>query len=412
MKLKKNYFFIIFTLFFTVNLIGQEKKKISKIIISGNEKTKTFVIMGMIRTNVGDPFIPGTLNKIKRYLENQRKFSKVLVSSQEIEKNKVIVYIYVKDKWSLILAPYFNYSHSEAAYGFLFLESNFLGLQNILLFSLIKEYGEINGKFAYSHPRVLSSLFSYVIMGERNYFPIEEYNRDQKTSSFYRDEIGGLIKAKYQFYAEHYLMLSFKNYEYKDDLVPKRKGTNRYWRFFLELDWLSYTHFFAKGTYLGFYYEKDFLKSDVSRSRIGIKFEQYFNPFGLHNIYINAYFFHTFDINQDYDIRIGSEPNFYYGVLRGYESRQLKSNTAFSGTFEYRLPLFEVFSTTFMAVPFYDSALVSEKEDVSQLEYQHSIGLGVRFYLKEVLIPAIQIYFAYGLIYNNISTGFMIGARM
>ncbi|HCL57857.1 MAG TPA: hypothetical protein DHW82_12740 [Spirochaetia bacterium] len=384
---------------------------IKNIIVSGNEKTKETVIQTIIRTRPGDPFTEETIYRIKRYLENQRKFSEVAVSYKIENEKEVSLFIYVKDKWSIIGAPYYSYRDSGSSYGFIFLESNLFGYQNIFLLSMIYEYKHLNGTLLYSHPRVLGSLFSYVLKGIRNYQPVKDYEKDTVVSSFFKDEIGGSATAKYQFYGEHYLMLAFHHYQYQNDFDSYReKGFSEYFQVYLELDWTHYQNFFGQGTYLGLYYDHDLFSEKNPRHLFGFKLEQFFNPYQLHNVYFNFNAFHTLKIKNSFEQRIGQDGTDYAAPLRGYEKGQLKAKTAMTSTIEYRLPLFELFSTDFLAVPFFDASFSSPDSKKFHLDY--STGIAFRFYLKEVLIPAVEVFAGYGIPYKNLAIGIMIGTRM
>ena len=109
-------------LFPAIYLPAQEEPAlIGRIVITGNERTRESVIRAIIRTREGEPFTRETPSRIKRYLDNQRKFSRVEVS-YKIEERLATILIYVKDKWSLIAAPYYSYKGGDSAYGLLFLE--------------------------------------------------------------------------------------------------------------------------------------------------------------------------------------------------------------------------------------------------------------------------------------------------
>ena len=390
-----------------------EPPVIGKIVITGNERTRESVIRAIIRTREGEIFTRETPLRIKRYLDNQRKFSRVEVT-YKIEDRLATILIYVKDKWSLIAAPYYSYKAGESSYGFLFLESNFLGYQNVLFLSSIYEYEHLNGKFLYSHPRVLGSLFSYVALLERDYHPVENYRDGEKISEFMRDEYGGLMNFKYQFYGEHYLMLLLKNYRFEDGDTPLGQGSGfrHTAKCYVELDWLHFKDFMAYGTYVGIYYEND-LGGSVDFKRAGGKIEQFFNPVAQHNLYLGAHFFYTFDVTPTFEARLGQDQTEYFGFLRGYEKGQIEALQALTASMEYRIPLVEVFSTTLIFTAFTDLALsTTRKEFLSLGEFDYAVGGAFRFYLKEVLIPAVQVYAAYGFKYENLSIGVMIGARL
>lgn len=388
-----------------------KESTIRAIIIEGNKWTRDEVIKTIIRTKVGDPFNDKTISKIKRYLENQRKFAEVKVKAIQ-EGSDVAIFIYVKDKWSLVLAPYFSTNETGSSYGFIFLESNFLGYQNILLTSVIYEYEHANGVLLYSHPRVLGTSFSYVLLFRKDYYPVNTYSKGNKISSFYREEDGEEITLKYQFWAEHYIMFAMNRFDYTLSGSEEDQGHNRFFKTYLELDWLSFKGFFAKGRYLGLYFEEDSMLSDVERRIAGLKFEQYFAPYKQTNIYFNLHYYYAFKITDAFTPRIGQNEDNYYGPLRGYEAFQLKAKHAFTFSSEYRIPLGSVLQTETVIAPFFDTAFHSGAEGFKINEFDYTAGLALRVYFKEILVPAIQFFAGYGFKYENFSLGFSIGSRL
>lgn len=199
----------------------------------------------------------------------------------------------------------------------------------------------------------------------------------------------------------------YQFYDQRPDLVFQN-GKVQYFQVYLELDWTHYKDFFGKGTYLGLYWEKNTFWSDVKHHIIGLKVEQFFSPYKEHNFYLASYFFSMLEKQKYFEERIGQDATSYSGPLRGYEKNQILATQGLSFSFEYRVPLLEIFSTTLVISPFLDGALVS----FSKKDFHYTFGLAGRFYFKQILIPAIQFYVGYGPKYNNSSLGFIIGTRL
>jgi len=384
---------------------------IKNIIVTGNEKTKTEVILGIARVKVGDEFTEDTVKNIKRYLDNQRKFEEVEVSYQKDSDNNVIITIKVKDKWSIIGIPYFAYKDSDVSFGFIFLESNLLGYQNSIVLSAIYDK-KPDFFFLFSHPRVRNSLFSYVIGIAKKYEEIDVFDKNKITENFTREYYGGFITLKYQFYGEHYIMFSLNNYRYENQKYDyKEKGYNSFSGIFLELDWSSFEGYYAEGNYLGLYYENNLWYSDTERKIAGFKFESFFNPYKKQNIYIGINGFHAFKLDPFFKETIGRDQSFYVGQLRGYKKYQIRTDSGITNNLEYRIPITKIFSTDFILVPFFDTA-VSYQEKRKNWKIDSGTGLALRFYLNKVIIPVMEIYFGYGLRYKEYSFGFTLGGRM
>jgi len=406
--LKKTLLLIIILL---IQNIIYPKTIISEIEVIGNQKTRSEVILGIARVKVGDEFNEDILKNIKRYLDNQRKFEEVEVKAEKLSEDNVKIIIRVKDKWSIILLPYFAYKNENTSFGLVFIESNLFGYQNSIVISPIYENKKINFFTLFSHPRVKNSLFSYVIGASRLYKDIDIFDMNSVIDNFSQDSYGGFITLKYQFYGEHYIMWSNYNYYYKIVKEPYiEKGKNSFTRLFLKLDWTNYDGYYCEGNYLGLFYEKDLWFSDIKRSITGLKFESFINPYKRQNIYIAFNMFHTFKIDNFFEETIGQDATFYVGPLRGYKKYQIRTETAITNNIEYRIPLAKVFSTDFLVVPFFDSAYWKEKSNNWRLDY--STGISLRFFINKVIIPAMELYFAYGLVYKEYAIGFMIGGRL
>lgn len=403
-------FFIALFLLGSFSFADSEPRLIKKILIQGNERTREIVIRGIIRTSEGDIYDVNTVAKIQRYLDNQRKFSYVKVSSIE-EKDGAVILIDVKDKWSIVPVPYYSNQQGDQAFGAAFLESNFLGFQNILLFSVVHEFNNWNGTFLYSHPRVLGSRFSYTALANKTTEKIYHFEGTDRNGFFFRTETGGDVNLKYQFHDEHYFMVHFFTSGYKiEENTQKSNGLNNYVQLFLELDWTHYDGIIGRGSYLGLYYEKDFL-SDTKRTQIGAKGEHYLKPGRDQNIYLNLNYFYCFEISRYFEERLGGNPTSYNAPLRGYETMQIPAKHAISATGEYRVSVLELFSVDLSLVPFVDLLFSSPENNQAPDKFDCSTGLGFRFYFKEVLVPAAQAYFGYSIKNKDYSIGLTVGTK-
>ena len=85
---------------------------VGEIIITGNKKTKAFIILREIPFKQGDEYrLPALVNKFeeaRRQLMNTSLFNEVVVAVKNFEGNKVNVIVDVKERWYLFPLPYFK----------------------------------------------------------------------------------------------------------------------------------------------------------------------------------------------------------------------------------------------------------------------------------------------------------------
>ncbi len=130
---------------------------INQIFITGNKKTKNYVIERELPFKRGDsillPQLVSSFQRSKELLINTRLFTDVIVSLKTFHGYLVDVEIDVKERWYLFPVPYFrpvdrnlsawaekNYSLSRVNYGLKFLHSNFTGRNDRLRMWLITGY--------------------------------------------------------------------------------------------------------------------------------------------------------------------------------------------------------------------------------------------------------------------------------
>ena len=90
--------------------------------------------------------------------------------------------------------------------------------------------------------------------------------------------------------------------------------------------------------------------------------------------------------------------------LRGFESGQFLGRSAMTSNVEWRTLPTELFTLQFGAVAFYDTAGIANEEDLSDLAFFHSVGLGGR--LVNPISNRIVMRFDWGLPLNGPGSGF------
>jgi outer membrane protein assembly factor BamA len=130
---------------------------INKIFISGNKKTKDFIITRELPFHQGDtvylPDLVAGFQRSKELLINTRLFNDVIVSIKNFYGYLADIQIDVKERWYFFPVPYFrpidrnlsawadkNYSLSRVNYGIKLLHNNFTGRNDRLRMWLITGY--------------------------------------------------------------------------------------------------------------------------------------------------------------------------------------------------------------------------------------------------------------------------------
>jgi len=130
---------------------------ISDIIITGNKKTKPYIIERELPFKRGDsiylPDLVAAFQRARELLFNTRLFNEVVVSLKSFHGYLVEVSIDVKERWYIFPIPYFrpvdrnltawqekNYSLSRVNYGLKFSHNNFTGRNDRLRLWLITGY--------------------------------------------------------------------------------------------------------------------------------------------------------------------------------------------------------------------------------------------------------------------------------
>ena len=130
---------------------------ISEINISGNKKTKPYIIERELPFKKGDSvYLPDLVSRFQRAKElliNTRLFNEVIVSLKNFRGYLVDIQIEVKERWYIFPIPYFkpvdrniaawadkNYSLSRVNYGLKFSHNNFTGRNDKLRLWLITGY--------------------------------------------------------------------------------------------------------------------------------------------------------------------------------------------------------------------------------------------------------------------------------
>jgi outer membrane protein assembly factor BamA len=151
------------------NIDSSSKIKVISITITGNKKTKSYIILNEIQFKTGDSIIAGELYQnliaAKQQVYNTSLFTEVQITPELIDGFHVIIHVAVKEKWYIFPTPQFqlidrnfndwiktyNASLSRVIYGAKFAHYNLSGRNDKLRIYLLNGYAR-NIAFNYTAP--------------------------------------------------------------------------------------------------------------------------------------------------------------------------------------------------------------------------------------------------------------------
>ncbi len=131
-----------------------EGKKVSKIVVVGNDKTRDIVILREMKTRVGDRFSAERIEQDRKRIQNLLLFTRVEIYAARSGDDQVGLIIIVSERWHFFPYPLLflnERSWDKWSYGVGVLHNNIRGLNNKLLAELWFGYNP-GGQFSYVNP--------------------------------------------------------------------------------------------------------------------------------------------------------------------------------------------------------------------------------------------------------------------
>ncbi|MBO9571243.1 MAG: hypothetical protein J7497_03400, partial [Chitinophagaceae bacterium] len=204
---KKYYWLVAIAILNGIGVSAQTKYVIGEIFVTGNKKTKTYVVERELPFKAGDSvLLPELVQKFevaRQQLINTRLFNEAIVALKSIHGHYVDIYIELKERWYIFPLPYLRpvdrnlsewakqgYSADRINYGFKFTHYNFSGRNDKVRLWLITGYSK-QIQFEYDQPYADKTLkngykisFGYSDTKEINY---ATFNNEQ----MFTDTVGG-----------------------------------------------------------------------------------------------------------------------------------------------------------------------------------------------------------------------------
>jgi hypothetical protein len=136
---------------------AHSEDRIARIVVTGNERTRSCVILELAEISEGEKLTDIDCEKVKQNLLLSGIFSDVSLSAVIDESGGAVVTIGVKDKWTLIPVPSGSYGSGGWSAGLDIVEFNLFGLRKTLVVGGSDSDLGLSGTIAYIDPRFLGA---------------------------------------------------------------------------------------------------------------------------------------------------------------------------------------------------------------------------------------------------------------
>ena len=429
--------------------------EIESIAVEGNTKTTADTVELIARIDTGDDWKPEMKDEIERRLISSGLFSEASVFWEAVAGG-VKVHIQVKDKHSWVIAPAFYNQPTNTGGGVGYGENNLFGLdQKLLIYAQIAT-GDSFFVGAWVIPNIggtrFYAQFDTYLASSRNieYAPPTSYLQDPiavresrirylnggfklGVELFRGVKLDARIRAANVAYSDVKLCSNDSSMPDTDDscvhgrsatladlgpaglVAPGAEG----WDISNEYEFTIDRRANYYGVYTGYRYGLDYeysLGSDFHYSRFAISAYKAWQVLERHNLVLKGSY------NQGHHLPFQQELLTGGTSMRGWINGQFRGDMQALGNVEYSFPLLPAIpfpeplgDLSVRGLFFWDSAYTTfltdsnpERNYLPNSRYgssgvsvgagfKNSVGAGVRFYLKSIVIPLLGLDFGYGL---------------
>ena len=410
---------------------------IKEITVEDAEKTTNDTVILIANIEVGDDWSPQVEEQVKTNLNSSGLFKSVEVFWENVAGG-VRVRILVKDKHSWVIAPTFYNQPTNTGGGVGFGENNLFGLnQKLLLYAQIAT-GDSFFIGAWVIPSIGGSRFyaqfDTLLKSSRNieYAPPGDYvSNPEKVRESRIHYLNGGVKLGVELFHGVKLdgrlrgaKVSYPSAKYvgsrtpEQDLgisagdpipAPGKEGADISTEWTFSIDNRANYYGVTKGKKYQLSYERALpeLGSDFHYYYTGLSLYQGWQVLDRHNLVLktSAGYGHHLPFQQEY--RTGGT------TMRGYKNDQFRGDFKASANAEYSFPLIGLFGLSMRGLMFWDAAyttfltdsnpernyLPGSRRDQQDMlaPLKNSVGVGTRFYLRQIVLPLLGVDFGYGL---------------
>lgn len=230
------------------NKVSSDKFIISDILISGNKKTKDYIILREMKMKVGDSIIPSEIHRklteSRDLIYNSTLFSIVELLPLFKDSNKIVIKVNLVERWYIYPSPVFKladrnfnewYKTNRAdfdrvTYGVKFSHNNLTGRGDDLDIYMLNGYSR-NFSVGYSNPYINKNLSlglsikAGLSQNREVAYKTTYYNKSLTYKNNYLDKtsfvFGGTLKYRRGFYRKHFFSLFYNFNKINDTLLTE-----------------------------------------------------------------------------------------------------------------------------------------------------------------------------------------------
>lgn len=434
---------------------------IREIVVEGNTKTTTDTVELIAKIEVGDDWTSDMLDRIKADLVSSGLFKDVdgfwdacgPATRPKCDAPGVRVHLTVKDKHSWVIAPAFYNQPTNTGGGIGFGENNLFGENQKLLL-----YGQI----ATGDSFFIGAWVVPAIGGTRFYAQLDTYLKTARvieyepptgyTSNpeavrqsrmnylnggfklgielFRGIKLDARLRGAYVSYQDvHALTTDLTRIttdptaDINNPPAPGKEGWDVSNEIGLTIDRRANWY----GIQSGYRYQTSF---EYTLPKLGSDFHYYLFNLSLyravqvlerHNLVAKA------AVNLGHDLPFQQEFSMGGTAMRGYINSQFRGDLRVAGNLEYSLPLFTVAGLSIRGLGFFDSGYTTFQNATNDernylpssrrgapgtstlAPFKNSVGVGTRFYLRQIVLPLLGLDFGYGLEARDLQIYLAIG---
>jgi outer membrane protein assembly factor BamA len=408
---------------------------VDEVTVLGTEKTRPETVQSYSRLAVGDALTAEDLTRVERRLLATGLFQEVHVTTQPTGDGRVKVLLQVEDKASWVVAPTFAVSNGNIGGGVLYAESNLWGRSKKFAAALQVSTAESGLFVGYLDPNLFGwPPLRWSLEGQLRSDRVEEYQpgasykvpevqrRTRLNSASAASELSVMVAERVRVGAKYRLMLIDAQEPSPEAPVtepafePGPVQRDASLRLMMGFDTRQNLHAVMEGLNI---------EGSLELSNPGVWSHFRYKRFGL--LYRHGLrFFEEHNLVLRGELAVGQDLPFHQELvagansLRGFIYRQFRGDTRASFTAEYHFPLFTVRSLAFRGVAFSDIGMLTwrnipedrrlldvngrvvrgylpdAQEGVGGATVAQGLGLGLRLFLRSVVLPLVGVDVAYG----------------
>ena len=378
--------------------------------VTGNKRTQAKYINDLVEEYLTDNNITDIADvdekRLKEHIYNTKLFSEVAVVKEDAAIN-----IAIKDRWTLIVVPFFSAGGDDSTrYGLFATERNFLGYGKTVSAGTIQSDDQESYFAMYLDKSVLSSNWTmmnhikrantdyYIYEGEDEIFGTHE--KSKNLTLFVGYNFSNSFSSSPGIEGKRNRYNRLEEYSVPEDYDTLISSLHLQW------DYSDYRLYFQEGikTTLSLKYQA--YRDDEVDNYYGFsaKFnwqKQLFKNNVLQAL-IQSAFIEEGDERDDF--RVGGN-----GGFRGIHNKGVWTKGYLTGSLEYQIPLkFTTFGTWTVA-PFCDIGYLKIRFPESASELYAAAGVGTYFYLKNIALPGAGFQVGHNTEYEDLFFKFSIG---